>query len=104
RDVAKQCGRQVELTMSGQDTDLDKSLLDSIAEPLTHLVRNAVNHGIEYPEDRAISGKTVQGKLHLNAYHQGNQVIIEVSDDGRGIHEQKVKANAVQEGLMKWEE
>ena len=100
RDVAKQCGRQVELTMSGQDTDLDKSLLDSIAEPLTHLVRNAVSHGIEYPEDRASTGKPVQGKLHLNAYHQGNQVIIEVSDDGRGIDAQKVKAKAVQQGLI----
>ena len=100
RDVAKQCGRQVELTLSGQDTDLDKSLLDSIAEPLTHLVRNAVSHGIEYPEDRASNGKPVQGKLHLNAYHQGNQVIIEVSDDGRGIDAQKVKAKAVQQGLI----
>ena len=100
RDVAKQCGRQVELTMSGQDTDLDKSLLDSIAEPLTHLVRNAVSYGIEYAEDRASNGKPVQGKLHLNAYHQGNQVIIEVSDDGRGIDAQKVKAKAVQQGLI----
>jgi two-component system chemotaxis sensor kinase CheA len=100
RDVAKQCGRQVELTMSGQDTDLDKSLLDSIAEPLTHLVRNAVSHGIESPEDRARSGKQPMGKLHLNAYHQGNQVIIEVSDDGRGVDSQKVKAKAVQQGLI----
>jgi two-component system chemotaxis sensor kinase CheA len=100
RDVAKQCGRQVELTMSGQDTDLDKSLLDSIAEPLTHLVRNAVSHGIESPEDRERTGKPVQGKLHLNAYHQGNQVIIEVVDDGRGIDAQKVKAKAVQQGLI----
>ena len=100
RDVAKQCGRQVELTLSGQDTDLDKSLLDSIAEPLTHLVRNAVSHGIESPEDRVKNGKPAQGKLHLNAYHQGNQVIIEVSDDGRGIDTQKVKAKAMQQGLI----
>jgi two-component system chemotaxis sensor kinase CheA len=100
RDVAKQCGRQVELTMSGQDTDLDKSLLDSIAEPLTHLVRNAVSHGIESPEERVKNGKPAQGKLHLNAYHQGSQVIIEVSDDGRGIDAQKVKAKAIQQGLI----
>jgi two-component system chemotaxis sensor kinase CheA len=100
RDVAKQCGRQVELTVSGQDTDLDKSLLDAIAEPLTHLVRNAVSHGIESAEDRAKNGKPVQGKLHLNAYHQGNQVIVEVTDDGRGIDAQKVKAKAVQLGLV----
>ena len=100
RDVAKQCGRQVELVMSGQDTDLDKSLLDSIAEPLTHLVRNAVSHGIESPEERTKNGKPAQGKLRLNAYHQGNQVIIEVTDDGRGIDAQKVKAKAVQQGLL----
>jgi two-component system chemotaxis sensor kinase CheA len=100
RDVAKQCGRQVELTLNGQDTDLDKSLLDAIAEPLTHLVRNAVSHGIESPEDRARAGKPPQGKLHLNSYHQGNQVIIEVNDDGRGIDAQKVKAKALQLGLV----
>ena len=100
RDVAKQCGRQVELTVSGQDTDLDKSLLDSIAQPLTHLVRNAVSHGIESPEDRTRAGKPAQGKLHLNSYHHGNQVIIEVSDDGRGIDAQKVKTKALQQGLV----
>ena len=100
RDVAKQCGREVELTVSGQDTDLDKGLLDAIAEPLTHLVRNAVSHGIENPEDRAKSGKPAQGKLHLNAYHQGNQVIVEVTDDGRGIDAQKVRSKAIQQGLV----
>jgi len=104
RDVAKQCGRQVELTVSGQDTDLDKSLLDAIAEPLTHLVRNAVSHGIEGPEDRVRIGKPAQGKLHLNSYHHGNQVIIEVSDDGRGIDAQKVKAKALQQGLVSTDE
>ena len=104
RDVAKQCGREVELTVSGQDTDLDKGLLDAIAEPLTHLVRNAVSHGIENPEDRAKSGKPAQGKLHLNAYHQGNQVIVEVTDDGRGIDSQKVKSKAIQQGLVNADE
>jgi two-component system, chemotaxis family, sensor kinase CheA len=100
RDVAKQCGREVELTVSGQDTDLDKGLLDAIAEPLTHLVRNAVSHGIENPEDRVNNGKPAQGKLHLNAYHQGNQVIVEVTDDGRGIDAQKVRTKAIQQGLV----
>ncbi len=100
RDVAKQCGRQVELVLNGQDTDLDKSLLDSIAEPLTHLVRNAVSHGIESPEERAKNGKPAQGKLELNAYHHGNQVIVEVTDDGRGIDSQKVKGKAMQLGLV----
>ncbi len=100
RDVAKQCGRQVDLVLSGQDTDLDKSLLDSIAEPLTHLVRNAIGHGIESPEERAKAGKPPVGKLHLNAYHHGNQVIIEITDDGRGIDGQKVRAKAMQLGLV----
>src|SRR5262249_16545818 len=91
RDVARQCGRDVQLEISGQDTDLDKSILDTIAEPLTHLVRNAVGHGIEKPEDRKKAGKPVQGTIRLDAYHQGNQVIVEVRDDGRGIDSQRVK-------------
>ncbi|MGH9498670.1 MAG: chemotaxis protein CheA [Terriglobales bacterium] len=102
RDVAKQCGKDVELRLSGQSTDLDKGLLDGIAEPLTHLVRNAISHGIEGPEDRARVGKPAQGTIHLRAYHQGNQVMIEINDDGRGIDVQKVKARALREGL--WNE
>lgn len=100
RDVAKQCGKDVTLVMSGVDTDLDKSLLDAITEPLTHLVRNSVSHGIESAEERARAGKPAQGKIHLRAYHQGNQVVIEASDDGRGIHADKVKARAVEKGLI----
>ena len=104
RDVAKQCGKAVELIISGQDTDLDKSLLDAIAEPLTHLVRNAVSHGIEPPEERARLGKAPHGSLRLTSYHHGNQVIVEVSDDGRGIDPQKVSAKAVQQGLVSADE
>ena len=89
RDVSRQCGREVELDISGQDTDLDKGILDAIAEPLTHLVRNAVSHGIEPAEERRKLGKAPQGVIRLNAYHQGNQVIVEVTDDGRGIDAQK---------------
>lgn len=100
RDVAKQCGRDVELVMTGQDTDLDKTLLDAITEPLTHLVRNAVGHGIERSEDRVRQGKPAQGMVHLKAYHQGNQVVVEVTDNGRGIDAQKVKARALEKGLM----
>lgn len=104
RDVAKQCGKDIELIMSGQDTDLDKSLLDSIAEPLTHIVRNAVSHGIETPADRLKSGKTARGTLQLKSHHQGNQVVVEIVDDGRGIDAQKVRATAVQRGLLSAEE
>ena len=104
RDVARQCGKDVQLALNGQDTDLDKGLLDAIAEPLTHLVRNAVSHGIEGTEERTRKGKPAQGVIRLDAYHQGNQVIVEVSDDGRGIDAQKVKARAVERGLIRAEE
>jgi two-component system, chemotaxis family, sensor kinase CheA len=103
-DVARQCGKEVELVIHGQDTDLDKSLLDAIAEPMNHLVRNAVSHGIENASERRQNGKSGTGTLQLSAYHQGNQVIVEVSDDGRGIDSQKVKVKAVENGLVSAEE
>ncbi|MGA2102470.1 MAG: chemotaxis protein CheA [Candidatus Sulfotelmatobacter sp.] len=104
RDVSRQCGHEVELALSGQDTDLDKGILDAIAEPLTHLVRNAISHGIESPEERRKAGKPAQGTVRLNAYHHGNQVIVEVSDDGRGIDVQKIRAKAIELGLTTPEE
>lgn len=104
RDVSRQCQREVELVVSGQDTDLDKGILDAIAEPLTHLVRNAISHGIESPEERRKLGKRTLGTVRLNAYHQGNQVIVEVSDDGRGIDEKKIRAKAIELGLTTAEE
>lgn len=100
RDVAKQCGKDVQLMVKGQDTDLDKGLLDAIAEPLTHLVRNAVDHGIENPEQRVRNGKPAQGTISLDSYHQANQVVVVVSDDGRGIDAQKVKATAMERGIL----
>jgi two-component system chemotaxis sensor kinase CheA len=104
RDVARQCGRDVELVVSGQDTDLDKGILDAIAEPLTHMVRNAVSHGIESPEERQRLGKPAQGRVRLNAYHQGNQVIVEISDDGRGMDVAKIRLKAIKLGLLQPEE
>jgi two-component system chemotaxis sensor kinase CheA len=104
RDVSRQCGREVELDISGQDTDLDKGILDSIAEPLTHLVRNAVSHGIETPEERRKAGKSPRGTIRLNAYHHGNQVVVEVTDDGRGIDAQKIRAKAIELGMTTPEE
>jgi len=100
RDVARQSGKEIELTVKGVDTDLDKRILDAIAEPLTHLVRNAIGHGIEPGEERVRAGKRAQGTLRLNAYHQGNQVVIEVSDDGHGIDVQKVRQRAISQGLL----
>jgi two-component system, chemotaxis family, sensor kinase CheA len=104
RDVARQCGREVDLELSGQETDLDKGILDSIAEPLTHLVRNAVSHGIEPAEQRRSLGKAPRGKIRLHAYHQGNQVVVEISDDGRGIDAQKIRSRAVELGMATAEE
>jgi len=104
RDVSRQCGRDVALDISGQDTDLDKGILDAIAEPLTHLVRNAVSHGIEPPDERRKLGKPAQGVVRLNAYHHGNQVIVEVTDDGRGIDPQRIRAKSVELGMASAEE
>src|SRR4029077_7355419 len=101
RDVAKQCDKQVDLVLKGQDTALDKSLLDAIAEPITHLVRNAIGHGIENADERTRNGKPARGTIRLDACHQGNQVVIEISDDGRGIDVEKVKTRAIARGLLK---
>jgi two-component system chemotaxis sensor kinase CheA len=104
RDVSKQCGKEVELVVSGQDTDLDKSLLDALAEPLTHIVRNAISHGLESPEERRRLGKPGQGRIKLDAYHQGGQVVIEVADDGRGMDVEQIRAKAVEQGLASAQE
>lgn len=100
RDVAKSCGKEVSLQITGQDTDLDKSVMDMLAEPLAHLVRNSVDHGIESPEERAQAGKAAQGAIRLAAYHQGNQIVIEVSDDGRGIDRDRLVAKAIEKGIL----
>jgi len=100
RDTAQRCNKQVTLQVSGQDTDLDKSLLDAIAEPLTHIVRNAVSHGIESPAEREAAGKAPTGTISLDAYHQANQLIVEISDDGRGVDVEKVKAKGIRNGVV----
>jgi two-component system chemotaxis sensor kinase CheA len=101
RDVAKQCGKDVALDLAGQNTDLDKGILDALAEPLMHLVRNAVDHGIEPADQRLTVGKPARGTIYLNAFHQGTQVVIEVRDDGRGIDPVHLKAQAVARGIVK---
>ena len=104
RDVAKQCGKDVALELSGQNTDLDKGILDALAEPLMHLVRNAVDHGVEDAEERIAANKPARGTVYLNAYHQGTQVVIEVRDDGRGIDLAQIRRLAVEKGIVKAEE
>jgi len=104
RDIAKLCGKDVALEITGEHTDLDKSILDALAEPLTHIVRNAVDHGIESADDRLASGKPARGTISLNAYHQGTQVVLEIRDDGRGIDLDLVREQAVRSGLIKPDE
>jgi len=100
RDLAKQCGRLVRLEMEGRETELDRSVLEAIKDPLTHLVRNAVDHGIEPPEVRKAAGKPVEGVLKLRAYHEAGQVHLEIIDDGAGIDPQKITAKALERGLI----
>ena len=100
RDIAKRCGRDVRLEIVGENTDLDKGILDALAEPLAHLVRNAVDHGIEPSREREAAGKPSCGTVKLNAYHQGSQVVIEVSDDGRGISKEKLIHRAIEQGAI----
>jgi len=104
RDIAKLCGKDIALEVAGEHTDLDKGILDALAEPLTHLVRNAVDHGIEPSSERLNSGKPARGTVFLNAYHQGTQVVIEVRDDGRGIDLDLIRGQAVRSGLLKTED
>ena len=99
RDLAAACAKQVRLDMSGGDTELDRSLLEAVKDPLTHLIRNAIDHGIEKPADRQAIGKPAQGVLTLRAYHAGGQVVVEVTDDGAGIDPDRVAAKAISTGL-----
>jgi two-component system chemotaxis sensor kinase CheA len=100
RDLGQSFGKQVELQMEGADTELDKTIIEAIKDPLTHIVRNSCDHGIEAPEERAAAGKPPKGTLSLRAYHEGGQVNIEISDDGAGINPQRLKEKAIQSGLL----
>jgi two-component system chemotaxis sensor kinase CheA len=100
RDVALGCGKQVKIEMEGKETELDKTIIEAIKDPLTHLVRNSVDHGIELPEDRVKAGKHVTGCLRLRAFHEGGQVNIEISDDGAGLNRERIRQKAVERGLV----
>ncbi len=100
RDLSQSLGRKVRLQMEGQETELDKSLLEAIKDPLTHAVRNSLDHGIEPPEVRQAAGKDPEGTLRLRAVQEGSHVVIEVSDDGAGIAVEKVRAKAIEKGLI----
>lgn len=100
RDVSSSLGKQVRLEMEGQGTELDKTVLEAIKDPLTHIVRNSVDHGIEPPAERRAAGKPAEGVLLLRAYHEGGQVIIEIADDGRGVNLDRVRAKALERSLI----
>jgi two-component system chemotaxis sensor kinase CheA len=100
RDVALSCGKQVRIEMEGKETELDKTIIEAIKDPLTHLVRNAVDHGVEAPEVRKAVGKDPEGRLSLRAFHEGGQVNIEITDDGAGLDLEKIRNKAVQKGLV----
>lgn len=104
RDVARMRNKDITLEIAGQNTDLDKGILDSLADPISHLVRNAADHGIETPEERNVAGKPLQGVIRLDAYHDGDQVVIEISDDGRGLDRQKIVRRAIERSLITPEE
>ena len=99
RDMARQLEKNIDLVIEGEEVELDKTIIEGLSDPLTHLVRNAVDHGIEMPAARRASGKNEEAKLHLRAFHEAGQVIIEVADDGRGIDPVKVKEKAIEKKL-----
>lgn len=100
RDLASSCGKQVRIEMTGKETELDKTLIEAIKDPLTHIVRNSIDHGIESPDKRVAAGKPAEGLLSLKAFHEGGQVVIEIVDDGGGINTKRVVDKAIEKGLI----
>jgi two-component system chemotaxis sensor kinase CheA len=100
RDLAKSSGKDVELFVFGEDTELDRNVVEQIGDPLVHMIRNAIDHGLENPEERAKTNKPSKGRIELKAYHMGSNIIIEMSDDGKGINGAKVLAKAIANGIV----
>src|SRR5690606_29542022 len=100
RDAAAKSGKQVDLTTEGEDTEIDRSMVDVITDPLVHMIRNAVDHGIELPDERERAGKPRRGTIHISARHAGGSVVITLSDDGRGLDRARILEKAVARGLV----
>ncbi len=100
RDLSSELGKQIELEMHGADTELDRQVLDLIKDPLTHMVRNSADHGLESPAERTAAGKPAQGTIRLSAYHEGGHIIICIADNGRGLDTERIKAKAISNGLV----
>jgi two-component system chemotaxis sensor kinase CheA len=100
RDLSNELGKQIDLEMQGAETDLDRQVLDLIKDPLTHMVRNSADHGLETADERRTVGKPAHGRIKLSAYHEGGYIIIQIADDGRGLNTDRIKAKAVAQGLV----
>jgi two-component system chemotaxis sensor kinase CheA len=100
RDLSQMCGKKIRVEMEGKETELDKTIIEAIKDPLTHIIRNSVDHGIETPEKRLAAGKDAEGRLFLRAFHEGGQVNIEIVDDGGGVNLDRVKAKGIERGLV----
>jgi two-component system chemotaxis sensor kinase CheA len=104
RDLARQLGKDVELVLSGEDTEIDKTMIEDLNDPLVHLVRNAVDHGVESPEQRAAAGKPVKSSVYLSARQEGDHILISISDDGKGMRPEIIRSKAIEKGLITPEE
>ena len=100
RDLARDFGKKVHFTTTGEDTELDRTVVEEIADPMVHMIRNALDHGLELPAQRAANGKSETGTVHLSAYHQGSNIVIEMRDDGRGIDPDKIYKKAIEKGVI----
>jgi two-component system chemotaxis sensor kinase CheA len=100
RDLANELGKQIDLDMQGAETELDRQVLDLVKDPLTHMVRNSADHGLETPDERRAVGKCAHGCIRLSAYHEGGYIVVQISDDGRGLNTERIKAKAIAHGLV----
>jgi len=100
REVADMTGKKIKLVMEGEGTEVDKTVIERLTDPITHMLRNAIDHGVEMPDDRVAAGKSPEGLVRLRALHRGGRIVIELQDDGRGINRPRVKGIAVERGLI----
>ena len=101
RDLAVQQGKEIQLVLEGEDTELDRNIVEELSDPLVHMIRNSADHGLEMPEDRVAAGKPRTGRITLRAFHQGGFIVIQIEDDGRGLSPAKIRAKAVERGIVK---
>jgi len=101
RDLAKKAGKEVQLVMSGEDTEIDRNMVEELYEPMVHMIRNSIDHGLELPQEREAANKPKQGSIYLKAYHKGGDIVIEIQDDGQGLNREKILKKAMSSGLIK---